>query len=107
LAVAASQGSREAYQAPSPGHIINIGSGVSTLTRPTRGIHRHKGAVDAITDVLARTRPTPKIRVKSLNPGMIETEGVAKPQSYLKRVQLPGGVDSSLGRIGQTEIISP
>jgi 3-oxoacyl-[acyl-carrier protein] reductase len=55
--------------------IINIGSGVTRLTPANSTIYTGtKGAVDAITGVLARELGPRKIRVNSINPGMIETE---------------------------------
>src|SRR6202163_2812208 len=56
--------------------IINIGSGVSRITPPNSSVYTGtKGAVDAITGVLARELGPKKIRVNSINPGMVETEG--------------------------------
>ena len=57
--------------------IINIGSVVSSLTPPNSAVYTGtKGAVDAITGVLAKELGAKKIRVNSINPGMVETEGV-------------------------------
>src|SRR5271154_1765910 len=56
--------------------IINIGSGVSRITPAYSTIYSAtKGALDAITGVLARELGPRKIRVNSINPGMVETEG--------------------------------
>jgi 3-oxoacyl-[acyl-carrier protein] reductase len=56
--------------------IINIGSGVSRITPPNSAVYTGtKGAVDAITGVLAKELGPKKIRVNSINPGMVETEG--------------------------------
>jgi len=56
--------------------IINIGSGVSRITPPNSAVYTGtKGAVDAITGVLSRELGPKKIRVNSINPGMVETEG--------------------------------
>jgi 3-oxoacyl-[acyl-carrier protein] reductase len=58
------------------GSIINIGSGVTRLTPPNSCVYTgSKGAVDAITGVLARELGARKIRVNGINPGMVETEG--------------------------------
>ncbi|MGA9799732.1 MAG: glucose 1-dehydrogenase [Terriglobales bacterium] len=58
------------------GSIINIGSGVSRITPPNSAVYTGtKGALDAITGVLARELGPKKIRVNSINPGMVETEG--------------------------------
>ena len=59
------------------GSIINIGSVVSRVTPPASSVYTGtKGAVDAITGVLARELGPKKIRVNAINPGMVETEGV-------------------------------
>ena len=56
--------------------IINIGSGVSRITPPNSSVYTGtKGAVDAITGVLARELGPKKIRVNTINPGIVETEG--------------------------------
>src|SRR5580698_285405 len=56
--------------------IINIGSGASRITPPNTAVYTAtKGALDAITGVLARVLGPKKIRVNSVNPGMVETEG--------------------------------
>ena len=61
---------------PEGGSIINIGSGVTNLFPPDSVIYTGtKGAVDAITGVLANELGPRKIRVNSLNPGVVETEG--------------------------------
>ena len=56
--------------------IINIGSGVSRITPPNSSVYTGtKGALDAITGVLSRELGPRKIRVNTINPGMVETEG--------------------------------
>src|SRR5271166_5666493 len=56
--------------------IVNIGSVVSSLTPPNSAVYTGtKGAVDAITGVLAKELGPKKIRVNALNPGVVETEG--------------------------------
>ncbi|PLR47513.1 3-oxoacyl-ACP reductase [Chimaeribacter arupi] len=56
--------------------IINIGSGTTELTPPMTAVYSGtKGALDAITGVLARELGPRGIRVNSLNPGYTETEG--------------------------------
>jgi 3-oxoacyl-[acyl-carrier protein] reductase len=58
------------------GSIINIGSGASRITPPNSAVYTAtKGAVDAITGVLSRELGSRKIRVNSINPGFVETEG--------------------------------
>src|SRR6204780_647481 len=56
--------------------IINIGSVVSRIPPPGSSVYSGtKGAVDAITGVLAKELGGKKIRVNTINPGMVETEG--------------------------------
>src|SRR5438105_3209886 len=58
------------------GSVINIGSTASQITPPATAVYTAtKGAVDAITHVLAKELAPRKIRVNSINPGMVETEG--------------------------------
>jgi 3-oxoacyl-[acyl-carrier protein] reductase len=93
---------------PEGGSIINIGSGVSTVFPPNTSTYTAtKAAVDAITVVLAKELGPRKIRVNSINPGMIETEGVHAAgfieSDFRKWVE----AQSPLGRIGQTDDIAP
>ena len=88
--------------------IINIGSVVSSRTPPNSAVYTGtKGAVDAITGVLAKELGPRKIRVNSINPGMIETEGVHAAgfieSDFRKWVE----TQSPLGRIGQSDDIAP
>ena len=58
------------------GSVINIGSVVARITPPNSAVYTGtKGAVDAITGVLAKELGPKGIRVNALNPGLIETEG--------------------------------
>src|SRR6185503_20573199 len=59
------------------GSIVNIGSTVTSLAPPTSVVYAAtKGAVNIITRVLAKELGPRKIRVNSINPGVVETEGV-------------------------------
>ena len=59
------------------GSIVNISSVVSINPAPNAAVYSAtKGAVDAITKSLAKELGPRKIRVNSVNPGMVETEGV-------------------------------
>src|SRR5580704_9924146 len=61
---------------PEGGSIINIGSVVSSLAPPASAVYTaSKSAVDAVTHVLAKELGPRKIRVNSINPGVVETEG--------------------------------
>ena len=91
---------------PEGGNVINIGSVVSEIASPTATVYAaSKGAVDAVTHVLAVELGPKKIRVNSINPGMIETEGTAgfMGSDFHKNAikQTP------LGRIGQPKDIAP
>src|SRR5271155_1899200 len=62
---------------PAGGNIINISSLVAAMPLPSASVYSAtKAAVDAVTKSLAKELGPRKIRVNSLNPGMIETEGV-------------------------------
>ena len=90
------------------GSIINIGSAVSRITPPTSVVYTAtKGAVDAITGVLARELGPKKIRVNSLNPGMVETEGVHSASFIGSDFEKSALAQTPLGRIGQPEDIGP
>jgi len=89
------------------GSIINIGSVVSRTTPPTSSIYTGtKGAVDAITGVLARELGPKKIRVNAINPGMIETEGVHSAGFLGSDFEKDLVSQTPLGRIGQPGDIS-
>ena len=66
-----------------------------------------KAGVDAITGVLAKELGPRKIRVNSINPGMIETEGVHAAGFVGSDFQKMVETQSPLGRIGQPDDISP
>ena len=58
------------------GSVINISSIVSRMGIPGSAIYAGtKGALDTITQVLASELGPRKIRVNSINPGMVESEG--------------------------------
>ncbi|ACU61750.1 SDR family NAD(P)-dependent oxidoreductase [Chitinophaga pinensis] len=58
------------------GSIINIGSAISSNQPPGSAIYTAtKSAVDSITRVLSKELGARKIRVNSINPGMVDTEG--------------------------------
>jgi 3-oxoacyl-[acyl-carrier protein] reductase len=84
------------------GSIINIGSVVSRITPPASSVYTGtKGAVDAITGVLARELGSRKIRVNTLNPGMVETEGVHTAGFLGGDLEKSLVAQTPLGRIGQ------
>jgi 3-oxoacyl-[acyl-carrier protein] reductase len=82
--------------------IINIGSVVSRITPPNSAVYTGtKGAVDAITGVLARELGPKKIRVNSLNPGMVETEGTHSAGFIGSDFETGTIAQTPLGRLGQ------
>jgi len=87
---------------PEGGSVINISSLVSTYTPPGSAVYSGtKAALDAVTKVLAKELGARKIRVNSVNPGMVETEG-AKEGGFTEgdfRKQIES--QTPLGRIGQ------
>ena len=90
------------------GSIINIGSTASSLTPPTTAVYTAtKGAVDAITHVLAKELGPKKILVNSINPGMVETEGVRAMGVIGSDFQKQLEAQTPLGGIGQPEDIAP
>jgi 3-oxoacyl-[acyl-carrier protein] reductase len=88
--------------------IINISSGVSRITPPNSAVYTGtKGAVDAITGVFSREFGQKKIRVNSINPGIVETEGVHTAGFLGSDFEKQAVQQTPLGRIGQpTDIAS-
>jgi len=90
------------------GSIINIGSTASRVTPPTSAVYTAtKGAVDAITQVLSKELGPKKIRVNSINPGMVETEGVHAAGFVGSDFQKQFQAQTPLGRIAQPDDIAP
>ena len=90
------------------GSIINIGSTASQVTLPATAVYTAtKGAVDAITHVLAKELGPKNIRVNSINPGMVETEGVRTGGFIGSEFQKQLEAQTPLGRIAQPHDIAP
>jgi 3-oxoacyl-[acyl-carrier protein] reductase len=92
---------------PSGGSIINISSIVGPMPAPTASVYSAtKAAVDAVTVALAGELGPKKIRVNSLNPGMVETEGLHSvgfaESDFRKHVE----ATTPLGRIAQPNDIA-
>jgi 3-oxoacyl-[acyl-carrier protein] reductase len=82
--------------------IINIGSGVSRITPPNTAVYTGtKGAVGAITGVLARELGPRKIRVNTINPGVVETEGTQSAGIIGSDFEKAITAQVPLGRTGQ------
>jgi 3-oxoacyl-[acyl-carrier protein] reductase len=87
--------------------VINIGSVVTTLSPPGSSVYTAtKGAVDAITGVLANELGPRKIRVNSINPGLVETEGTHSAGFIGSPFEAHAVSTTPLGRIGQPDDIA-
>jgi 3-oxoacyl-[acyl-carrier protein] reductase len=87
--------------------IINIGSVVSSLTPPNNTVYAGtKGAADAISGVLAKELGVRKVRVNSINPGMVETEGPHAAGFTGSDFEKGTVAQTPLGRIGQGDDIA-
>src|SRR3984893_2508990 len=87
------------------GCIINIGSGGNTPTPPATSIYAAtKRAMDGITGVLAKELGPRNIRVNSINPGVIDTEGARAMETY-EQVASAIRALTPLGRTGLPEDI--
>ena len=89
------------------GSIVNISSGASTMAPPNSAVYTAtKAAVDAISSVLSKELAPRKIRVNTVNPGMIATEGVVS--AGLHEGDMRKWIESvtPLARIGKVEEIA-
>jgi len=92
----------------SGGSIVNISSVVATAGLPGTSVYSAtKAAVDAVTRSLAKELGPRKIRVNSINPGMVETEGVHAAGIADSEMRKQTEAQTPLGRIGQPGDIAP
>jgi 3-oxoacyl-[acyl-carrier protein] reductase len=92
----------------SGGSVINISSVAATGAPATTSVYSAtKAAVDAVTRSLAKELGPRNVRVNSINPGMVETEGVhaagIAASDFRKQIE----AQTPLGRIGQPQDIAP
>lgn len=87
------------------GSIINISSGAAHGVPGASVYSATKGAVDTISKSLAKELGPKKIRVNSLSPGMVETEGVHAAGFIGSDFQKQIVAQTPLGRIGQPDDI--
>lgn len=93
---------------PTGGSVINISSVAAGMPLPSASVYSGtKAAVDAITKSLAKELGPRKIRVNSINPGMVETEGVHTAGFAGGEFQRNIEAQTPLGRIGQPLDIAP
>ncbi|GAC1363641.1 MAG: glucose 1-dehydrogenase [Acidobacteriaceae bacterium] len=90
------------------GSVINIGSTVSRLTPPNASVYTvSEAAVDALTGSLAKELGPRRIRVNSINPGLVETDGYFSGGFGGSEFERTMVAQTPLGRTGQTDDIAP
>ena len=90
------------------GSIINVSSLASSLTPPTGVVYNAtKAAVDAITRTLAKELGARKIRVNSITPGMVVTEGAVAGGYTEGDMRKTFESLTPMGRIGETQDVAP
>jgi 3-oxoacyl-[acyl-carrier protein] reductase len=96
------------YIGPEGGSIINVGSAVSRSPMPGTVVYTAtKHALDGITGVLAQELGARKIRVNSLNPGGVDTEGARTAGIVGSEFAQQMVAKTPLGRFGQPNDIGP
>lgn len=91
----------------SGGSVINVSSVVSLTPPPATAIYSAtKGAVDVITRTLAQELGPRKIRVNSLAPGLVETEGTRAAGTSDGEFKQVAVARTPLGRVGEVEDIA-
>jgi len=89
------------------GSILNISSIVGPMPVETASVYSAtKAAVDAVTISLSKELGPKKIRVNSLNPGMVETEGLHAVGFAESEFRKTVESHTPLGRIAQPEDIA-
>jgi 3-oxoacyl-[acyl-carrier protein] reductase len=87
--------------------IINISSLVSRVALPGFAVYSGtKGAVDAITGVLAKELGPRKIRVNTVSPGVVDTEGTHTAGIIGTDFEKAVVAETPLGRVGQPQDIA-
>jgi 3-oxoacyl-[acyl-carrier protein] reductase len=87
--------------------IINIGSAITRVKPAGTAVYTAtKGAVDTITSVFAKEFGTRKIRVNSINPGLVETEGTHTQGVMGTDFEKTLVQQTPLGRVGHTNDIA-
>ena len=92
---------------PDGGSVINISSVASTSAPPNSVVYSAtKGAVDSIARVLGKELGARKIRVNTIAPGGVETEGVHRIGVIGSDSEKQIVAGTPLGRLGQPEDIA-
>ena len=90
------------------GSVINIGSVANDLNPPNTVVYTAtKGAVDAVTRVLAKELGPRKIRVNAIKPGFTDTEGTHAVGHIGSDFEKQLVTQTPLGRTGQPDDIAP
>ena len=90
------------------GSVINISSAVTELNAPQTAVYTAtKGAVNSVTRVLAKELGPRKIRVNSINPGVVETEGTSAAGVIGSDFEKQLVAQTPLGRAGTPDDIAP
>jgi 3-oxoacyl-[acyl-carrier protein] reductase len=92
----------------SGGSIINISSVAADAAPPAASVYSAtKGAVNTITRSLGQELGPRKIRVNSINPGMVETEGFIAAGIDKSEMRTTMEAQTPLARIGKPDDIGP
>ena len=82
--------------------VINIGSVVAHIHPPGSAVYTGtKGAVQAISGVLAKELAPRRIRVNTISPGLVETEGTHSAGFIGSPMEAGTVAQTPLGRLGQ------
>lgn len=96
------------YFGPRGGSVINISSLVSEASVPNAVVYAAtKGALDTVTRVLAKELGPRGIRVNTIAPGGVNTEGTRSLGIIGSDFEKNAIAQTPLGRLGQPEDISP
>ena len=89
------------------GSIVNIGSGIVKLNPAAGTVYTAtKAAVDAISISLAKELGPRGIRVNSLSPGMVDTEGARTLGVIGSEMERASVAQTPLGRVGEPDDIA-
>ncbi len=96
------------YFGPEGGNVINIASNAVTLSLPSTAVYTAtKAAVTSITQILAKELGPRNIRINTISPGGVETEGVHAAGVIGTDFEKHLVSQTPLGRLGQPTDIAP
>ena len=92
---------------PGGGSVINIGSVVSQRPVASSVVYAAtKGAIDTVTRVLAQELGARRIRVNTIAPGVVDTEGVRRAGIIGSDFESHAVAETPLGRFGRPDDIA-